>query len=122
MPVGSNGFSSLLLIPPVLAGLSVVYIGFKILTVRPPHHSILNERLLPGQDRDDSVSAINKSCSTLAEIVHDYDGSAIIFFRVLRLLAIAALLTLQVFDINSKNGSGAIIYLQLLLLVSQFNQ
>lgn len=67
---------------------------------------------------DLSGSSSRKSYSTLSETVERFDGAGIISFRVLRLLVIAALLALQVFDIVLKDSYSTNCF-QLAFLVSR---
>ena len=96
-----------LLIPPELAGLSAVYLSIKFLT--STRHSLITAN-------GPSTHNVRQD-ATLLHSKKDYDGSIIFIFRALRLLAFAALLCLQIFDIVLKTGD-VITCLQLAFLVS----
>lgn len=116
----SSTLASSLFIPPALSAFSVVYLGTKFWISRPIRSAVVNGKLpsIAGSSNGRlSGSSSRTKYSTLSETIQDFDGASIIAFRVLRLLVIAALLSLQVFDIASKDGHSTS-YFQLVFLVS----
>lgn len=110
--MGSPELASSLFIPPGLAAISVVYLGVKFWISHPARSPVANGKS-PGHSSDGA----QRKYSTFSETIQNFDGDTIIAFRVLRLLAIAVLLALQVFDIASKDGYSTS-YFQLVFLVS----
>ena len=112
-----------LLIPPELAGLSAVYLSIKFLTSTRHSPTTANGPSTHNVRQDGSTSLSTETSlrkdedATLLHSKKDYDGSSIFIFRALRLLAVAALLCLQIFDIVLKTGD-VVTCLQLAFLVS----
>ena len=110
-----------LLIPPELAGLSAVYLSIRFLTSTRHSQITANGPSTHNIRQDGSLStetSLRKDeDATLLHSKKDYDGSSIFIFKALRLLAVAALLCLQIFDIVLKTGD-VITCLQLAFLVS----
>ena len=110
-----------LLIPPELAGLSAVYLSIKFLTSTRHSQITANGPSTHNVRQDGSLStetSLRKDeDATLLHSKKDYDGSSIFIFRALRLLAVAALLGLQVSNIVLKTDDLAAC-LQLAFIVS----
>lgn len=112
----------LLFAPPAFAGLSLFYVGAKVLFgFRQSNTSAVNGKTngmhhTNGLDSDGSTKA-----QSLAETIQDLDGWSIIFFRTSRLLAVLALLSLQVFELSAK-GSSTVRNLEFVFYVSELNE
>lgn len=118
--------TSLLFLPPGLAGISLVYLGLRFSFSFLPH-SLVADGKTPAESighrnraSDEVLSTLSspKQLKTFAETLQELDGASIISFRTLRLLAIVSLLVLQIFDVASENGNLTN-YLQLVFLVSR---
>lgn len=120
--------TSLLFLPPGLAGISLVYLGLRFSFSCLPH-SLVADGKAPAEsighrnrasDGPGVLSTLSspKQLKTFAETLQELDGASIISFRTLRLLAIVSLLVLQIFDVASENGNLTN-YLQLVFLVSR---
>lgn len=117
----SSSTATSLFVPPGLAAFSAIYLGAKVCISRPAHSAVVHGKLLSpagSSNGDLSGSSSCKKYSTLSETVERFDGASIIFFRVVRLLVIATLLSLQVFDIVSKDSHSTRCF-QLAFLVSR---
>lgn len=115
--------TSLLFIPPGLAGISLVYLGLRFRFSCLPHSLVVDGKAPAGstghRNRDGVLSTRSspKRFSTFSETIQEFDGASIISFRTLRFLAIVALLALQIFDVASENANLTN-YFQLVFLVS----
>lgn len=113
---------SILYISPALACISAFYLAVKLLISRRcPSQFDANHygNALANAARRSRVLhkiSSHRTFSTLSETTQDFDGVSVIFFRILRLLVIAALLAVQIFDVTSKGGHAAT-YLQLFVFV-----
>lgn len=112
---------SILYISPGLACISAIYLAVKFLISRRCRQFDANHdgNALANAARRSRVLhkiSSHKTFSTLSETAQEFDGVSIIFFRILRLLVIAALLAVQIFDVTSKGGHAAT-YLQLFVFV-----
>ena len=109
-----------LLIPPGLAGLSAVYLSIKLLTSTRRNSLTRSGASKHNASQDGSLpsdTSYRKKDTTLLRSIKDFDGPSIFFFRVLRFLAVAALLGLQVSNIVLKTDDLAAC-LQLAFIVS----
>lgn len=87
----------LLYFPPVLAAISVVYVAFKLGRVSMKKDAEVNIDEYTGDGKNGSL-------------LERFDGAAIILFRVLRLLTVLALLSLEVFELSVGTGPSARVF------------
>lgn len=115
----TSDLATLLLVPPGLAGLSAVYLFLKFLISHPDLDEIKGKSSVTSTHRNSDPPEVppHNNINTLSETVQEFDGTSIILFRILRLLVIAALLAVQIFDVTTKGGH-VVSYLHLVVFVS----
>ncbi|EJC97739.1 P-loop containing nucleoside triphosphate hydrolase protein [Fomitiporia mediterranea MF3/22] len=91
----------LLYLPPVFALVSLVYILQKYVRVRWSREKG-KEALLQEEDEE-----CVRSADSLLETVRKFDGPAILLFRLLRLLTVLALLSIEVYELSTGHGFRA---------------
>lgn len=116
----TSDLATLLLVPPGLAGLSAVYLFLKFLISHPDLGEIKGKSSVTSTHRNGDppeVPTPHNNINTLSETVQEFDGTSIVLFRILRLLVIAALLAVQIFDVTTKGGH-VVSFLHLVVFVS----
>lgn len=115
----TSDLATLLLVPPGLAGLSAVYLFLKFLISRPDLGEIKGKSSGTSTHRNADPPEVppHNNINTLSETVQEFDGTSIVLFRILRLLVIAALLAVQIFEVTTKGGH-VVSYLHLVVFVS----